>query len=308
MAPVVVLLLASSMSMITHRCAPSDRHSPRSGAPALLASKLGMGWADPASALAAAKLAGSQDRLFDRLVHEFGGIASVEPFSLGAGSSATVRGFEAPERRVAWCAALALRESQYGEDGARAATAVGPPSGTGVGCPGSSLTEISCWLTPSIEVPNLFMRAGIASGGIALEIDFRPRLNAAYGLAGQEPTTRDEFAQVRDRPAGGVASPPPWGEDARPNRGDSCALATIKHVVSDYSSSFTPLLSPTSLPPSSVRLFCLQAGLRSEYDASYFTAEARQWASHVRATPGAEAVTSVTEGVLLRGRRQFGGA
>lgn len=208
MAAFVVLLLPLQASgvRITNR-------SPRSRAPTLLASKQGMGWADPASALAAAKLAGSQDRLFDRLVREFGGIASVDSFSLGAGSSGTLRGFDAPERRVAWCAAVALREAQYGEEGARAATEAGLPSSTGVGRPGSSLTDISCWLTPSIEVPNLFVRAGIAGGGIALEIDFRPRLNAAYVLAGKEPTSRDEYAQVRRRAGlpGRFASTPPRG-------------------------------------------------------------------------------------------------
>jgi hypothetical protein len=194
MALLLFVALQASTVRITDRRAPAARRSPRCGAPALLTGKQGLGWADPASALAAAKLAGSQDRLFDRLVREFGGVASVDSFSLGAGSSATVRGFDAPERWVAWCAAVALRETQYGEQGARAV-----PSSKGIARSGSSLTDISCWLTPSIEVPNLFVRAGIADGGIALEIDFRPRLNAAYALAGREPTRRDEYAQVRGR-------------------------------------------------------------------------------------------------------------
>lgn len=159
------------------------------GAPrgtAVLTSKQGLGWADPASALAAAKLATSQDALFSRLVRECGDVADEQSFALGGGSSATVRSFEAAERKVAWCTASALREARYGEEGARA----------GGGKAGSSLTAISCWLTPTIEVPNLFVCAGIADGGVALEIDFRPRLNAAYHLVGKEPSTRDEFAQV----------------------------------------------------------------------------------------------------------------
>lgn len=64
-----------------------------------------------------------------------------------------------------------------------------------------------------------------------------------------------------------------------------------------------PSPSPVAAPSP-----CLQAGLRSEYDACYFTQEARQWAASVKATPGAEVVASVTDGVSPGGRRQFGGA
>jgi len=162
------------------------------GGPAMLAVKQGLGWTDPASALAAAKLSASQDRLFARLASEFGGVAEADPYSLGGGSSAAVRGFEAPDRKIAWCAAVAVREAGYGEDGAASGQA------------GSSLTDLSCWCTPAVETPNLYVRAGLTGGRLALEIDFRPRLNAAFQLAGVEPTSRDEFAQVYLGETGGA--------------------------------------------------------------------------------------------------------
>ena len=105
---------------------------------------------------------------------------------------ATVRAWEptSQSERVAWCSALSLSTATYAS------------------------RSITVWNAPSVEVPHLFLRLGVSTGGDAseapspptleLEIDYRHRLAAGYeGVQPDggypEPTSREEFAQASVR-------------------------------------------------------------------------------------------------------------
>ena len=65
---------------------------------------------------------------------------------------------------------------------------------------GQSLSALTCWNTPVVEVPHFFSSVGASESGIELTIDFRPRADAGYDTAlpdgsFPEPTDRNMFMQ-----------------------------------------------------------------------------------------------------------------
>lgn len=112
--------------------------------------------------------------LFARIGARLGGDeTAADAFVLRGGATGAVRGLDASSARVPWVSARTLRQP----------------------C-GAALHDLAGWCAPTADVPNLFVRAGVRAGSLALELDFRPRLNAAYERAGAPPASRDEFAQA----------------------------------------------------------------------------------------------------------------
>lgn len=103
-----------------------------------------------------------------------------ETIDLGGGASGTVRGFEAADRAVAWCAA----------------TVVDGGDGTGS-------TTVAAWNAPTVDAPHFYARAAVEADAIVVEVDFRSRLDAGYdsaveasgGGAYPEPDSRGAFAR-----------------------------------------------------------------------------------------------------------------
>jgi len=101
-----------------------------------------------------------------------------------AGVRGSVRSFEAPLAKLAWCSSLSLQAPD--------------------GC--FATFGLQAWNAPTTDVPHLHVQAGVSDGGIDLSIDFRPRLNAGYERAGADgafadPQSREEFSQAGLREA-----------------------------------------------------------------------------------------------------------
>lgn len=181
------LLLASSEAYLAP-CAVR-RAAPR--AAARVRTRIAASASDVLSPLLSAQLLTAHTALFTRVAdalrdgEEAGGERACE-FELGGGATGSMRGFEATERRVAWASSRALRSA--------------------AACSG----ELSCWPTPAVEVPALFVRTAYEGEGgetaegqaaapsapalIRLEFDFRPRLDGAWERAGEAPQSREAFS------------------------------------------------------------------------------------------------------------------
>ena len=112
-----------------------------------------------ASSLLASSLRNSIPTQVDRLVSALElQPVGVDELELPDGARARVRSFENSDSRVAWAAAVEI-------DGAD-----------------NFAGSLSVWLAPSVDVPHL--QISLDSGdALALELDFIPRLDAAFDLS-----------------------------------------------------------------------------------------------------------------------------
>lgn len=102
-------------------------------------------------------------------------------------------------------------------------------------------SSLAAWNAPSTDVPHFWSSVGVRDGEIALELDFRPRLNAAYdaprGADGEylAPTSRAEFQQSSLRAAYAASFFTPeahaWAESVRATEG-------AREVVAPSATSF----------------------------------------------------------------------
>ena len=151
-------------------------------------------------ATATAELQKAQAAALNRVVNELG-LFELGPFETPLGNT---RSF-ANEPPTADSAQLGLEESRRIAQGEVQKTGtkrceVSWCSALNMVGAGQSLSALTCWNTPVIEVPHLFSSVGATASAIELTIDFRPRADAGYDTAlpdgsFPEPTDRNMFMQ-----------------------------------------------------------------------------------------------------------------
>lgn len=100
----------------------------------------------------------------------------LDSFTTESGLSGTIAGYTSDNKGVAWASDVVVEGD------------------------GEYHSSLAIWNGPRVEVPHLFLQLDVSErGGVELEVDFRPRLNAGYELVRAdgsfaEPTSRAAFA------------------------------------------------------------------------------------------------------------------